>query len=52
MPETNNSSPPGPIKLSSQSTTDVRFLRAFYQLQHPVQKLQDKTVLQSQTGMF
>jgi len=32
MPETNNNSPPGPIKLSSQSTTDVRFLGAFYQL--------------------
>jgi hypothetical protein len=47
--ETNNSNPPGPIKLSSQSKQQMLgFFGAVYQqLQHRVQKLEDKTVLES-----
>jgi hypothetical protein len=50
--ETTNSNPPGPIKLSSQSTAGVRFCCAFYLPQHPVQKCWAKTVVLSQTSMF
>jgi hypothetical protein len=48
--ETTNSNPPGPIKLSSQSTTVVRPCSAFYQCKHPVDKYRAKTNLLSQMG--
>ncbi len=40
--DTTNSNPPGPIKLSSQSTAGDRLCCACYQAQHPVQKCQAK----------
>jgi hypothetical protein len=44
--------PPGPIKLCSQSTAGVRLCCAFYQPQQTVQKCWVKTILLSQTACF
>jgi hypothetical protein len=47
-----NSKPPGPVKLSTQSTAGVRLCCAIHHSQqHPVQKCWAKTILLSQTDM-
>jgi hypothetical protein len=40
--ETTNSNPPGPIKLSSQSTAGVRLCCVYHQPEHPMQNIAPK----------
>jgi hypothetical protein len=50
--ETTDSNPPGPMKLSSQSTAGVRLSCAFCQPQYPLLKCWAKTILLIQTSTF